>query len=180
MFGPLNRRADGTYVFATPVGKGHVPMIALKDIGHFARYTFDHRAEVSGKELNVTSDLVGWDYLVETFQKVTGKKAVVLHQTNDEWFSNFKNPDIPLANERRGVSDGSTSWRQNFTGWWAMWQDDLLPRDMEWIRTIHPKVTTLEQWMRENNYTGDLRLTVLKNAEEAKSVTLDRERIAHL
>ena len=45
MFGPVAKRQDGTVVFASPVGKGHVPMIALSDLGFFARYIFDHRTE---------------------------------------------------------------------------------------------------------------------------------------
>lgn len=58
-------RADGTVVFAAPVEGGRVPMITLKDLGWWARYAFDHRAETSARELNVTSERVGWDYLVE-------------------------------------------------------------------------------------------------------------------
>ncbi|KAK7008082.1 hypothetical protein R3P38DRAFT_2552823 [Favolaschia claudopus] len=66
VFDPLNVRADGTVVFAAPAAGGQIPMIALKDLGWWARYTFDHRAETSGKELNVTSERVSWDYLVDT------------------------------------------------------------------------------------------------------------------
>ena len=73
----MNWRDDGTAVFATPIGKGHVNFVALPDIGFFARYTFDNRTLVSGQELKIASDIVGWDYLVETFTKVTGHKAVV-------------------------------------------------------------------------------------------------------
>lgn len=175
----MNQREDGTFVFATPVGQGHVPMIALRDIGVFARYSFDHRAEVSGKELLVTSDIVGWDYLVETFQRVTGHKAVVLHQTFDEWFANFNGVDNPLANERP-YGDGSTTWRKNFTGWWSAWRDDLIKRDIDWIRSIHPDVMTLERWMRESNYGGKLRRDLLKNAEDEKSITINRERVSKL
>lgn len=90
MFGPLNIREDGTAVFVTPVGKGHVPMIALEDLGFWARYTFDHRFETSAKDLEVASDMVGWDYLASAFTKVTGKPAVVIDQTLDEWFDNFE------------------------------------------------------------------------------------------
>ena len=165
---------DGTYVFASPVGDGHVAMVALSDIGFFARYSFDNRELVSGKDLEIASDMVGWDYLVETFTKVTGHKAVVLHQPLDEWFRNFHNTNHPIANER-AAGDGSTTWRQNFTGWWAMWQNDLLPRDMDWIRSIHPQVTTLERWMREQRYDGTLHRDLLKNAEDAKSITLNVE-----
>jgi hypothetical protein len=64
-------------------------MIALSDLGWWARYTFDHRAETSARDLEVASDWVGWDYLRETFESVTGKKAVVVHQTVDEWMGNW-------------------------------------------------------------------------------------------
>ena len=86
---------------------------------------------------------------------------------------------IPLANERE-AGDGSTTWRQNFECWWRMWQDDLFPFDMGWIRSVHPGATTLEQWMRERKYEGTLRGDVLKNAEDAKAVSLNFERMAQL
>lgn len=179
MFGPLNRREDGTFVFATPVGNGHVPMIALSDIGFFARYTFDHRAETSGQELCITSDIVSWEYLVSTFKKVTGENAVVVYQSLDEWFANFNGADKPVANERP-KGDGSTTWRQNFTGWWAMWRHDLIQRDMDWIRKINPNTKSLETWMREVQYDGRISGDLLKNSEDKKAVALDRERIALL
>ena len=43
-------------------------MIALSDLGWWARYVFEHRSETSGRELFVASDWVSWDYLVDTFQ----------------------------------------------------------------------------------------------------------------
>lgn len=154
MFGPMTRREDGTYVFAAPVNKeSRVPMVALADIGYFARYTFDHRELTSAKDLVITSEMVGWEHLVETFRAVTGKKAVFIEQTMDEWFANFQNVDLPCATER-APGEGLT-WRQNFTGWWSVLRDNLARRDMEWIKKVHPNVYTLERWMRENNYTGD-------------------------
>ncbi|KAI0707154.1 NAD(P)-binding protein [Earliella scabrosa] len=169
MFGPLRRRADGTAVFATPVGDGHVPMIALSDLGFFARYTFDHPNETSGAELKIASDIVGWDYLARTFEKVTGQRAVVVRQTLNEWFDNFEGVDDPVANERK--NDGSTTWRENFSGWWALWRDDVISRDLSWVRKIHPGCRTLEAWMRENHYTGDLRRrNILKNTEDGKTI----------
>ncbi|KAA1467630.1 NAD-P-binding protein [Dentipellis sp. KUC8613] len=180
MFGPLNVRADGTYVFAAPVGNGHVPMIALSDLGFFARYTFDHRAETSGKDLEVASEMVSWDHLIATFTKVTGKKAVFKPVGSDEWFSYFKNADIkPVANERPD-GDGSTSWKKNFTGWWAMFRDDVLKRDMAWIRSVNPNGFTLERWMRENNYTGEWERALLKNGEDQKAVLPDMEKLRTL
>ena len=177
MFGPLNKRSDGTRIFASPIGNGHVPMIALRDLGYFARYTFDHPVETSGKDLEIASDLVDWPYLVSTFTKVTGEKAVYLPQTFDEWFRNFNGADMPIANELHGktsseLDPGTVTWRKNFTAWWSMFRDDICKRDLDWIRSMHPGLRSLETWMRENDYTGQkLEKNLLKNMEDGKSVT---------
>ncbi|TDL18911.1 NAD-P-binding protein [Rickenella mellea] len=179
IFGPLNRRADGTWVFASPIQNGHVPMIALTDLGFFARYSFDNPELVSGKDLEVASDIVGWDYLVETFQRVTGQKAVVVHESIDEWMDNFAKTDRPVANERP-VGDGSTTWKENFTAFWKLWQDDVLKRDMDWIRSVNPGGHTLESWMRTTGYTGQLKTGLLKNAEDGKAISSNPDKIKSL
>jgi hypothetical protein len=48
---------DGTRVFIAPLGKGHVPIVSVDDIGYFARYIFDHRMETSGKDLQVRAKI---------------------------------------------------------------------------------------------------------------------------
>lgn len=140
MFGPLNKRQDGTFVFASPIGSGHVPMIALPDLGYFARYTFDHREETSGKDLEVASEMVQWDVLVKTFEKVTGNKAEYKPVALDEWFVSspsssdrrflmvtpvddarfefFADSNRPVAADHT-IGDGSTTWKKNFSGWWG-------------------------------------------------------------
>jgi len=168
VFGPLNKREDGTYVFASPVGDGHVPMIALSDLGWWARYTFDHRTETSGKDLEIASEMVGWDDLVKTFTKVTGKPAVFKRQTVDQWWGNFTHIDGPVASEKK-EGDGSTTVRQNFSSFWRLYRDDIIQRDVEWLRRVHPKGKTVESWMREHNYTGELRGTAqIKSVEEGR------------
>ncbi|ETW83182.1 hypothetical protein HETIRDRAFT_126462 [Heterobasidion irregulare TC 32-1] len=127
MFGPMYEHTDSTLVFASLIGDGYVPMIGMSDLGFFACYTFDNHALTSGKDLKITSKMVGWYHLVLTFIKVTGKKA-------------------------RKAGDGSMTWKQNFSGWWSLFHDDVSKRDMEWIRTVHPHVHTLETWMRETKY----------------------------
>ena len=102
MLGPLKVRADGTYVFASPIGTARFPFIALTDLGFFARYIFDHRAETSARELDVASDFMDWPTLVATFTKVTGKKAEYVPLTVDEWMGLFDDADTarPVAGER--------------------------------------------------------------------------------
>ena len=173
----MTRRDDGTYVFAFPTGKGHVPMMSLRDIGYFTRYTFDNRATVSGQDLEVASDTATLDEVVETFKKVTGKKAVAVHLTVDEWFGLWKNPDIPAASEAR-IGDGSTTWRKSFSAFWRMYRDDILTRDFEWIRKVNPNADTIEGWMRENNFGGEVDQTLWKHAEDGNGAIPDLDAIA--
>ncbi|KAL5507415.1 hypothetical protein ACEPAH_6871 [Sanghuangporus vaninii] len=79
MIGPITRGVDSTFVFASPVGDGYVALISLRDIGFFAGYSFDHRQDVSGTDLEIASKMVAWDGpdgLVETSKHATRQKAL--------------------------------------------------------------------------------------------------------
>jgi len=160
MFGPIKTRPDGTVVFASPIGNGHVPMVALTDIGAFARHIFDNPTTTSGRNLKCVSERVAWPDLVKTFTKVTGQPAEFVQLTIDEWMSLFKGIDAPLVRAYRTVRDPALrslkTWRQNFTAWWSMWRDDVLQFDMDETRRINPNQHTLESWMREVQYDGDM------------------------
>ncbi|KAF7374914.1 NmrA domain-containing protein [Mycena sanguinolenta] len=156
---PLNIRADGTVVFAVPTGDGKFPLVTLKDIGWWTRYTFDHRAETSGQDLAIASHVVGMDEIAKTFTKVTGKPAVYKPQTLEEWWNNFG----PQVNSF--IGSGSMTIKQNFSGFWNTFGGELVPRDMDWIRSVHPGTQSLEDWMRETNYTGG-GSTILKSRED--------------
>ncbi|KAJ7300820.1 NAD(P)-binding protein [Mycena albidolilacea] len=180
LFGPLNVRKDGTVVFASPLEDGHVPLIALKDIGWWARYTFDHRAETSGRDLNITSERVHWDDLVKTFTKVTGLPAVYKRLSIEEYFSVFEAEKLeaPLASDKRR-GDGSKTVGDNFKAFLRVLRDDIMDKDMEWIRSVHPGTYTLERWMRETGYDGKAG-SVLKNTLEGKMEFGYRKEVASL
>lgn len=160
-------------MFSSPIGDGHIPLIALEDLGFFARYTFDHRIETSARNLEIATEWVGWDHLVATFTKVTGQKAEYNRETLDVWFSHMENAEKPVAAEGGA---GSTSWAENFTGWWNSFRDDLHKRDMDWIRKVNPNGFSLESWMTKNKYDGILyKHPVLKIVEDGKSQRKRRE-----
>jgi hypothetical protein len=46
-----------------------------------------------------------------------------------------------------------------------LYRDDILKRDMDWVRRINPETEDLETWMKRVGYTGSFQ-HVLKNAEE--------------
>lgn len=91
--------------------------------------------------------------MVKTFTKVTGHAAVHKRQTFDEWLKNFTNTDVPLATDNV-KGDGSTTFKENSTAFFKLWRDDIIVRDLDWIKSIHPKLQSMEDWMRENNYDG--------------------------
>ncbi|KAI0059561.1 NAD-P-binding protein [Artomyces pyxidatus] len=163
LFGPTTKLEDGTVVFASPIGDGHAPFVALPDIGFFARYTFDHRALTSAQTLEVASEMVGWDQLVETFTRVTGQKAVYKRLTVDEWLAHVPDTDRPVAVMG---APGSTTWGQNFGNFFRAYRDDVITKDMEWVRKVNPNGYTLEKWMRETGYDGSLLENILKIGEE--------------
>ncbi|KAJ7250155.1 NAD(P)-binding protein [Mycena haematopus] len=169
LFSPFNVRKDGTVVFASPFADARVRMIALKDLGWWARYTFDHRAETSGKELNVISERVRWDDLAKTYTKVTGKPAVYKRLTVDEFLNIFEPDklDAPVASDKKR-GDGSKTIRENFAAFMRVLRDDIVDKDMDWIRSVHPGTYTVERWMRENNYTGRSGESVLKNTQDGR------------
>lgn len=67
-----------------------------------------------------------------------------------------------------------------FSGFWKLWRDDIITRDMDWIRSINPKGHSLESWMRDTNYTGDWKSGLLKNLDDGKSVSVSWERTRQL
>ncbi|KAF8663575.1 hypothetical protein AX16_000919 [Volvariella volvacea WC 439] len=177
--GPLNKREDGTVVFASPLGDGKVTMISLIDLGWWVRYTFDHRSETSGRDLRVASDVVGWDYLVSTFTRVTGIPAVYKRLTLDEWFNCLAGANRPVANEKE-IGDGSTTIRESFSGFWCIWRDGLVKRDMDWVRSVHKNSLTLESWMKQTKYKGNIGSSVLKNGEDGKGRILPNRAVTRL
>lgn len=118
--------------------------------------------------MEIAGEMVGWESLVKSFTKVTGQPAVFKRQPLDEWWKNFTNVDKPIANEK-SAGDGSTTMRENFSAFWRMWRDDILTRDMEWIRSIHPKLQGVEDFMKTTGYHGNLgKSALLKNVEDGK------------
>jgi len=84
-FRPL-KREDGTFVFAKPVGKGYVSMIALDDLAFYVNWIFTHPEKSAGIDLAVATEDVTWAYLVNTFTEVTGIKAVNPDISAEDYF----------------------------------------------------------------------------------------------
>jgi hypothetical protein len=163
LLGPRTERENGAVVFDLPIGNGHAPVISLRDIGWWVRYTFDHRSQNSGKELKIATEMLTGDGLAETFTRVTGIPAIYKRLGVNEYFeqSGIEGLDKPMASEDRG--ENPFSIRENLSGLYWTWRDNLIERDMEWIRKVHPGGYTLESWIRETGYDGTTGIGGLKN-----------------
>lgn len=170
------KRPNGSFVFASPIEDGHVPMIALEDLGYFVRYIFDNPSTTSGIDLEVASERVSWPQLVETFTRVTGIPAEFKRLSMTDYFALYRNADEPVGSEVKG----GTTWQKNFTGFWSMWRDDIIQRDIPALKVIHPGLRSLEGWMRETGYNGKAAM-LLKNVEDKKTlVGRDMEKFAKM
>ena len=159
----------GTYVFAAPLGDGTAPMIHLEDLGKYARWIFDNRSESSGKNLEVATCQVGLKDLVEVFQRVTGEPAKAVYFTPEEYFARDGqdvDPNLKLAHGIGPLDNTIMTFRENFTGFFHVFRDNLATRDYELLDKILPgRVKTLEEWMRKSNYVAGEFKPVLVDAK---------------
>jgi hypothetical protein len=162
-----------TLVFSAPVGSGSPPLIYLPDLGRYALWMFDTPARSSGMNLQIATESVNWTNLAQTFTEVTGRKAIFRDVTLDEYFASGIFPD-PEAKVGHSVGHGDTTlmtYRENFTGFWNAWKDDLLKVDYEILDEILPeRVKSVAEWMRSTGYDGT-RGSVLKDYADRKKTS---------
>ncbi|KAJ3842043.1 hypothetical protein EV361DRAFT_446904 [Lentinula raphanica] len=154
LLGPLPKRENGVVVWELPTRDGHIPLISLKDIGWWARYTFDHRSETSGQELKIATDMMTAEEIVKTFTEVTGIPAVHRRVPIDDYLARY--PDRfskpMVSGEPHGFTIGDT-----YRGVYTLMGDDIVTRDMEWIRRTYPTGHTLRSFIQEQGFDGNLK-----------------------
>lgn len=63
---------------------------------------------------------------------------------------------------------------------WRQWRDGIITRDMDWIKSVNPNGHSVESWMRETDYRGDLKFDLLKNLQDGKLIGMNWERVQKL
>ena len=162
-----------------------MPMVALSDIGYFARHIFNNPHDYASKDLNSASEMVSWPHLVSAFTKVTGKPAVYVPQTLEQYWDIRTGADRLVAvdyKEMEAVGGKGTTFKENFTGWWNIYADGVVERDMEMLKQINPDGMTLEKWFKETGYDGEESKKKLLKLYEDKSniVGIDKKKAALL
>src|SRR5262249_31787934 len=133
---------------ARPLGKGHIPIMPLPDLGYFARYISDHPAETAGKNLEVASDYLAWSDLAAAFTKATGLPAIYQPVTYEQWLAAHPMKDAPVA----GGGPGGMSFSDNFPAWGKLFEDEVGGRAMGFCRRLHPKCQEIKTEVRSAGY----------------------------
>ncbi|KAJ5646944.1 hypothetical protein N7490_003316 [Penicillium lividum] len=147
-----------TMVFAVPLGDAKCPLIYLEDYGSYVRWIIDNPTRSNGLELHVGTEDIAWKDLAAAFTAVTGIKAVYKDVTLDEYFQLgiWPDPDAMKVGNS-GQPDDPTIFtvRENFSGFWNTWKDNLTKRDYQLLDEILPtRVKSVREWMERTGYTG--------------------------
>lgn len=103
-------------------------------------------------ELHVAPEDIGWKDLATTFSEVTGKKAVYKEFTIDEHFQIQKRELGTQFMEIQRLF----SLRENLTGFWNTWKDELTRRGYNLLDNILPtRVKSVKEWKAKTGYTGN-------------------------
>jgi hypothetical protein len=159
----------GTLVFTAPLGTGKCPLIYLEDYGQYSRWILDNPARSNGLELHVGTEDIAWKDLATVFTAVTGISAVYKDVTLDEYFrlGIWPNPDVLLGHPIGGDDSSFMTVRENYSGFWNTWKDNLTKRDYQLLDEILPsRVKSVKEWMIKTGYRGHY-ASVLKDRRDA-------------
>ncbi|KAL7916754.1 hypothetical protein GGI35DRAFT_433954 [Trichoderma velutinum] len=147
-----------TFVFALPIGTARMPLIYLEDYGSYARWLFDTPERSNGLELHVATEDIAWKDVATAFTEVTGKKAIYKDVSLDEYFNLgiFPQPDAKIGHSADRNDPTLFTFRENFSGFWNTWKDELTKRDYALLDEILPtRVKSVKEWMLKVGYTGE-------------------------
>ncbi|KAF2096247.1 NAD(P)-binding protein [Rhizodiscina lignyota] len=150
-------KEPGTMIFAVPLGEGKCPLIYLEDYGAYARWIFDTPNRSTGIELHVATEDIAWKDLAAAFTEVTGQKAVYQDISLDEYFALgiFPEPDAKIGYSSSPDDSTLFTYRENFSGFWNCWKDNLTKRDYDLLDEILPtRVKSVKEWMTKTKYDG--------------------------
>ncbi|KAK3317977.1 hypothetical protein B0H66DRAFT_555913 [Apodospora peruviana] len=139
---------------------GAIPHVALDDCAHYVRWLFDNPDRADGMDLMASMDHIHYDDVAVAFEKVTGRKARFVDVTMDEY---WRDPywasiaDRPCGYMVDPESPAKMTNRENFTGWWSMWQvsgrnQEPCKRDYALLDDIFPgRIRTAEEFFRRED-----------------------------
>ena len=131
-------------VFTLPMADKPFLMVAIDDIAWFVQYILDNPEKSIGKNFYIAGENVRLADLVQTFTAVTGIPAkynpIRLEQYVDH-VPKFDNVDFDV--------------KEDFTGFYQQFLQEVVKRDFNAIKTIHPGLLTWRKWLEKSGWKGE-------------------------
>lgn len=124
-------------VFSLPLGDAKWPMVALDDIGVFASKMIAEPDGWRGRDLAILSDLKTIDEVSRIFTEITGVRSKY-EPISDEAYR---------AMGFEGVDD--------LANMFAFVRQHGLGRDLEGLRSLHPKLLSFPDWLQVTGWRGE-------------------------
>lgn len=143
------RKEGDTLVFPMYLPKDfRAPFVdPLTATGPAVTEIFGNRDRYAGQFLPVVGELLTPGEMVETFERVTGKKAVYASAfERDEFVHHF--PQFAQAEAFIRESEGMVQYTVEY-GYYQK------HRDLEWSRRVDPQALTWEQFLRKTEWQGE-------------------------
>ncbi|KIW01700.1 uncharacterized protein PV09_06879 [Verruconis gallopava] len=154
---------NGVVTWRMPLSDGAVPFVALEDCEYYVRWIFDHQDQANGMDLEVAVDHIGVAELAAAFAKVTGRPAVYVPVSLDEYWTDgvFASRADRVSGYNSDRADAAHMLvRDNFTGFWNLWRDSggnkgVVRRDYALLDRIHPgRIRSAEEWFAREEKRG--------------------------
>lgn len=143
---PDGRR--GKIFHAPMTGNGKWQMVALEDLGEFARIMFADRKQWGGRTLRIASEELSMQEIVEQFEETTGIPAVFHPMSDDEFRGLGSQYAHDLLNNILMYRDG-----------------DYGERDYARLKQLNPSLRSFRSWLAETGWKGESR-PMRKNAAD--------------
>ena len=128
-------------IFRSPISEDGIwQMVALNDIGYFARMILDDRRSWGGRTLRIASEEATMPDIVSTFEAVTGIPAVYQPMSEQE----FLNSGLPNAHD---PLNNMLIYRDGY----------FERRNFDELRKLHPDLKSFRQWLDETGWRGEAR-----------------------
>ena len=166
--GPKYDAEKDVHVFAAPLHDGALPMIHLEDLGRYVLWALENSEKANGFTFGAATEHVTWAYLVESFTRITGKKAVYYDISLPDWIQAAFGAKASSKIGAAVAPDNDESlqtFKEDFTKWWELYRSagssvggdgqGIIKRDYALLDRILPqRVKSIGEWMEKVGYDG--------------------------
>ena len=128
-------------IFRGPItGDGEWQMIALSDLGYFAKMMLEDQTTWGGRTLRVASDQLPMSQVASIFEEVTGLPAEFDSMTEQDFLAS----GLPQAHD---PLNNMLIYRDGY----------IEPRDYDHLRKLNPRLRSFRDWLTETRWRGEPR-----------------------